>query len=72
MIHIPAGEFQMGCNLDHNGGYPCSSDELPLHAVYLDTYAIDKYKVTNAQYAGCVAVGACDLPLYNSSYMRSS
>jgi formylglycine-generating enzyme required for sulfatase activity len=62
----------MGCDPAHNGGYSCSSDELPLHAVYLDAYRIDKTEVTNAQYAKCVTAGGCTAPADNSSYTRSS
>jgi len=42
MILIPAGEFQMGSDE--------YSDEKPIHTVYLDSFYIDKYEVTNAQY----------------------
>ncbi|MBN2393508.1 MAG: SUMF1/EgtB/PvdO family nonheme iron enzyme [Anaerolineae bacterium] len=74
MVFIPAGEFQMGCDPAHNGGYTCdyNYNELPLHTVYLDAYFIDKYEVTNAQYRACVNAGVCALPDYDSTPTRPS
>ena len=47
MVEVTAGTFLMGCDPNHNGGYLCSSEDTPLHEVYLDAYRIDKYEVTN-------------------------
>ena len=54
MVYVPAGEFLMG-----SGDSDADSDEVPVHAVYLDAYWIYKYEVTNAQYRQCIIDGEC-------------
>ena len=44
MVLIPAGEFEMGSD----DGDP---DESPVHTVYVDAFYMDKYEVTNAEFA---------------------
>ena len=45
MVLIPGGEFNMG---DHfNDGL---QDEVPIHNVYVDSFYMDAYEVTNRQY----------------------
>ncbi len=70
MVFVPAGKFRMGCQPSHNGGHPCSSYEVPLHIVNLDSYYIDKYEVTNLKYSECVAAGDCTAPIKFSSHTR--
>ncbi len=67
-VYIEAGTFQMGCFDKHNAGVACPADELPLHPVYLDAYAIGMYEVTNAEYKQCVANGVCTVPSDTAAY----
>lgn len=46
MVTIPAGPFLMGTNSTR-----ANSQDRPQHEVVLDEYRIDKYPVTNAEYA---------------------
>lgn len=71
-VLIPAGEFTFGCVIEHNGGFDCPDDELPSRRINLDTYYIDKYEVSNRQYALCAAEGACPQPAYRYSASRES
>lgn len=52
MILIPAGEFIMGT--DVQGANP---NQNPAHAVYLDAFYIDKYEITNSQFADFISAG---------------
>jgi formylglycine-generating enzyme required for sulfatase activity len=45
MVYVPAGEFKMGSSRE---GY---DDEHPQHSVTLDGFWIDRYEVTNSQFA---------------------
>jgi formylglycine-generating enzyme required for sulfatase activity len=44
MVLIPAGEFTMGSDKGDD-------DEQPIHKVFLDSFYIDKFEVTNARFA---------------------
>ncbi len=58
-ILIPAGGFLMG---SENPG------EDPIQTVYLDTYWIGRYEVTNKQYYQCVRAGFCSVVPRNDNY----
>jgi serine/threonine-protein kinase len=69
-VYVPAGDFLMGSdpskdNNAHNG-------ELPQHTVYLDSYWIDKFEVSNDQYVKCEVAGACSRPYGTNSSTRVS
>jgi formylglycine-generating enzyme required for sulfatase activity len=65
MVYVPAGEFLMG-----DGEGEMVELPVPPHMVYLDGYWIDRTEVTNAQYAVCVAAGACEPPSTSGSFFR--
>ncbi len=62
---IPAGEFTMG---NENGDI----ESRPASLIYLETFYIDKYEVTNEMYAVCVSEGVCRTPKKPGSATRSS
>ena len=64
MVLVPAGEFTMGSN--------DASDEKSPHEVYLDSFWIDKFEVTNALYKKCVDTGRCRPPSLTTSWTRDS
>jgi len=81
LVCIPAGDFQMGSTDEQirqmraeNPNWRISSFmfEKPAHTVYLDAYWMDQTEVTNAQYARCVAAGACQAPESAQSRTRYS
>ena len=70
---IPAGEFQMGCDANTSQDWTCfTKAESPLHTVYLDTYEISKYEVTNVQYRSCVEARKCRKPRFISADGRDN
>jgi formylglycine-generating enzyme required for sulfatase activity len=62
---VPAGDFIMGSDND-------SDTSNQSHTVYLDSFYIDKYEITNALYADCVEAGVCQPPHETRSDFRSS
>lgn len=52
MVLVPAGEFIMGS--DNN-----QAAAQPAHTVYLDSFYIDQYEVTNGDYLTCAEAGVC-------------
>jgi formylglycine-generating enzyme required for sulfatase activity len=61
MVFVLAGDFTMGSN---DG----SNDEKPAHTVYLDSFWIDKFEVTNAQWKKCMEAGTCREPVKSAMW----
>jgi eukaryotic-like serine/threonine-protein kinase len=64
MVRVPAGTFVMGSDT----GNP---NHAPAHKMFVSAYWIDQHEVTNRQYIGCVAAGACDPPWAFDSETRA-
>ncbi len=64
MDYVPVGTFPMGSN--------SWRDSQPIHNVTLDAFWIDETDVTNAMYAKCVSLGACQPPTNVSSETRTN
>jgi formylglycine-generating enzyme required for sulfatase activity len=62
MVIIPGGTFQMGSEQVDNAK--------PAHMITLNSFLIDRYEVTNAGYAKCVAAKKCQAPIDKSSSTR--
>jgi len=66
MIKIPAGAFWRGCNPANPNPYMCNSPQLmretPYREITLSEFWIDKFEVTQEQYAGCVYANGCTTP----------
>jgi formylglycine-generating enzyme required for sulfatase activity len=61
LVEIPAGLFTMG-------GVSQQNDTLPAHQVYLPTYHMGRYLVTNAEFAKFIEAGS----YYNTSYWSAN
>jgi len=68
MVLVPQGPFIMGTN-ERN---PWDLVARPAHSVSLDMFYIDRYEVSNIQYAACVLESVCQAPALNSSRTRHS
>lgn len=56
MVLVPAGPFTMGSDDTTETRRPFSS---PAHIVLLDSFLIDRFEVTQAQYSACVDAEIC-------------
>jgi formylglycine-generating enzyme required for sulfatase activity len=86
MALIPGGAFMMGSDVNtipaecletYEGSDGTrriwqEDTEGPVHEVYLDSYYIDEFEVTNSRYDECVNADACEPPILDRSYYRRS
>jgi eukaryotic-like serine/threonine-protein kinase len=63
LVCVPAGGFLMGAASDDA---LARDNEKPQHRVYLYAYWIDRTEITNAEFAQCLAAGACRPKIYDT------
>ncbi len=69
MVYIEEGMSMIGAE---DGDLHAKTDAKPRHTVYLKSYYIDLYEVTNDAYAECVEAGVCSEPQDSSSATREN
>lgn len=57
MVAVPAGEFIMGSDDPE-----ADANEKPATKVFVGSFSIDKFEVTNGRYTRCIEAGACTRP----------
>jgi serine/threonine-protein kinase len=76
-VYVPAGEFKLGADntdgdakrtIEGGRAYPEGQQQI----LYLDSFWIDKYEVTNKHYRQCVDAGACLRPYLDQSETRTN
>ena len=67
-IRVPAGYFNLGIP----NGSECSKDEIIIKKVYITSFLISKYEITNFQYKKCVNTGNCEPPVLTGSETREN
>ena len=56
-VLVSGGAFSMGCSFWNDN--QCSGNVLPHHVVYVSSFYLDTYEVSQAKYKSCVGAGKC-------------
>jgi len=72
-VAIPAGTLPMGCGESSQETCLALGDyAVPVHAVEVPAFAIDRYETTVGRYRACVDAGGCEAPTFDSRYCNWS
>ncbi len=64
MVCIPGGYYYRGSDRNKENRSWKLRAESPRHRVWLQTFYVDKYEITNEQYIACMKAGHCPPPTY--------